>query len=389
VSEFVNQGPVPLESDAYEPRAFEDSTVEEIAAGRWVLLLGPRQHGKTTGIIRLTERLRGAGFQVASADLQGLPPNLSYAGLLDWVSSRLAESLNIALPAIRAGEEDFLHCLEAIFPPNSPPAVVFIDEAANIRDDGYRNSFYGQIRQIANLRAGRSISHIPAKVRFVFAGTFRPERLVDDVNSPFNVCRTVETDDLSLPQAKELARRIQPAIEPFVERVFDIVASQPFLLQTSYEYLLGKTDTSVDKVIRRLKEELPQLVRAHLESIFGKVINDPKLLIKVAQMAAQGATALIPADSDCSFLQVLGVAKRDGAKLVFRNAYREVAQNNPNIKNPTSSEIVLLIHGIRTDAHWAEMVCDTLQDLPRRRVIPVRYGFMDLFQFLGLIRTAR
>jgi hypothetical protein len=44
-------------------------------------------------------------------------------------------------------------------------------------------------------------------------------------------------------------------------------------------------------------------------------------------------------------------------------------------------EVVVLIHGIRTEAPWEEMVRNILQDPPRRIVIPLRYGKFDALKF--------
>ena len=79
-------------------------------------------------------------------------------------------------------------------------------------------------------------------------------------------------------------------------------------------------------------ENLPYLVAGHLQGIFSKVIGSAGLTKKVAMMIQQGYTDLSPADSDCSFLQILGLAKRQGSRLVFRNGlYADVARLSPQI----------------------------------------------------------
>jgi hypothetical protein len=44
-------------------------------------------------------------------------------------------------------------------------------------------------------------------------------------------------------------------------------------------------------------------------------------------------------------------------------------------------EVVVLVHGIRTEAPWEEMVRDILEDSPRRVVVPLRYGRFDALRF--------
>ena len=51
--------------------------------------------------------------------------------------------------------------------------------------------------------------------------------------------------------------------------------------------------------------------------------------------------------------------------------------------------IVVLIHGIRTHATWAEMVGAVLVQDAGARVVPLKYGFFDLLRFLCPLRTRR
>ncbi len=58
MTEFYTQGAVPVSSSAYISRAFEERLIQEVLQGRWVLLLGPRQHGKSTALVRLKAKLK-------------------------------------------------------------------------------------------------------------------------------------------------------------------------------------------------------------------------------------------------------------------------------------------------------------------------------------------
>ena len=199
MSEFHNQGAVPISSGAYIPRAFEEQVFGEVAVGRWVLLLGPRQHGKTTGLVRLNARFREGGFASVLVDLQGLPPCADFRKLLLWFTDQIGRNLGREIPRPRdENQADVAVWLDAAFAHGGPPPVVIIDEAGSIENTDFRNSFYGQIRQLSSLRADAPEGAIAKRIRFVFAGTFRPETLVHEQNSPFNVCQTVQTDDVSL-----------------------------------------------------------------------------------------------------------------------------------------------------------------------------------------------
>jgi len=56
---------------------------------------------------------------------------------------------------------------------------------------------------------------------------------------------------------------------------------------------------------------------------------------------------------------------------------------------PCAAHIVLLIHGIRTHAAWAEMVGSVLRKQAGVQVVPLRYGYFDVLKFLCPIGTRR
>ena len=78
------QGPVPLGDKSYIERPFERRLVQELTTGRWVLLLGPRQHGKTSALVRVRSQLTDAGLRAALVDLQRAPPLQSFRDFVRW-----------------------------------------------------------------------------------------------------------------------------------------------------------------------------------------------------------------------------------------------------------------------------------------------------------------
>ncbi len=334
MSTFHSQGAVPIDVQSYMTRRFEEIVFQEVLSNRWVLLLGPRQHGKSTGLVRLRRQLQEIGFLTARIDLQGLPPCDSFQQFLKRVTDQICKSLG--LPGLEyphiEDQDDFISWLRTNIPQAQSPIVIMIDEAASIEDSRYRNAFYGQIRQISSLRADANEVDIPARVRFIFAGTFRPETLVQEQNSPFNVCQVVLTEDVSLDQAKEMVAKVNANLVPLVEQAYDLVGGQPYLLQTMFAETTREPEKTLEEGFAHTVADLQHLVAQHLEGIFSKIISSPSLVQKVSTMVQRGATALIPADSDCSFLQTMGLAKREGTTLVFRNRfYFEVAQASPQL----------------------------------------------------------
>nr|CAD6597729.1 hypothetical protein RTCK_00512 [Rhizobium sp. TCK] len=324
-------GPVPLSNSVYAVRPFETELAREIQAGRWVLLLGPRQHGKTSALLRLQKTLSDNGMRIVLVDLQKTPPFETYASLVTWFARLISKGLGGG----EVSESDDLSALltEAL-PKGNFPVIVIVDEASNIQNDGWRNSFYGQLRAISSERAVVGADHIASRLRFIFAGTFRHEKLVAEANSPFNICQRVDSTDLVLDDVVNLAAEAGSKTPCEVaDLIHDAVGGQPFLVQKLLDEIVG-----VDDELEQLRLSLGKLREGtsdHISNLFRRVISDDGLASVVTRVVTSGATAATAGDDDQNYLTVLGILKRDKGALVFRNKlYAEVASNSPQLASP-------------------------------------------------------
>jgi hypothetical protein len=337
MGEFHLGGPVPVSSDAYEKRAFEDSLREEIASGRWVLLLGPRQHGKTSALLRLRADLAQQGYRSGIVSLQAAPPVGRYDELLAWFFGRLARELGTdsAAPADEL-RMDFGEWVRSLIRRVEEPVVVVIDEASGIADASWRNAFYGQLRSLS-----QEVDPLPVPMLFVFSGTFRPETLVDDRNSPFNICQKVYTDDLTLSQAQALWKAVTGSeAETLVERAYSFAGGQPYLLQVLCSAIAtGDSDESQVDAFEEALARLRTGADDHFEGVFSKVFAESALTAVASEIVKSGHVANEPANGDFLFLQTLGFAKRDGSTLVVRNEiYREFAAASPQLLEKAAAD---------------------------------------------------
>lgn len=114
----------------------------EISANRWVLLLGPRQHGKSTGLVRVKQTLVDAGLVVSTVDLQAMPPCANYQEVLRWFSTEITKRFGKQCPyPPEDGNGILWSWFKTVFCDIVEPIVVIIDEAASIDNANYRNSF--------------------------------------------------------------------------------------------------------------------------------------------------------------------------------------------------------------------------------------------------------
>jgi hypothetical protein len=251
-----------------------------------VLLLGPRQHGKTTGLIRVKQRLLKTGLPCALIDLQAMPPCSDYPTLLDWFSRRVGREFGLTQLEVPAASQDLEECLASSIPAGIEPVVLMIDEAAAISDAEIRAAFYGQIRAVANARAEASAGELAARVQFVFAGCFSPEAVIrNSLNSPFNVCERIETEDLTLAQANELRHRVEQVdADPYTQTAYELVGGQPYLLQSVFAHLQASEPQDREDAYREAVESLKNGQDDHLQY---SVIDCTKGLPEVAPNSSE------------------------------------------------------------------------------------------------------
>ncbi len=328
------QGPIPIGDESYVEREAVGNVSNELLSQRWVLLLGPRQHGKTTALIRIRKTISDAGVYCVYIDLQQQPPIDSYSGFVNWFSRRIAEQLGTTFEHSE-GLDDLHTAINQILPAGTSRIVVLVDEASNIPRDDWRNSFFGQLRGLSSARAFAADTDASKRLTFLFSGTFRPETLIDAANSPFNVCERIETIDLTIDEVRGLAATTlgeEQGVQAAADAIFSAVGGQPYLVQR----LLGKAIGSENMLtaISQALDELKSGQTDHIANLFSRYLAESKLAELVSTLAADGHLANSPADPDYSFLCTGGIAKRSGAQIVFRNSiYEEVARTSPQIGN--------------------------------------------------------
>ncbi len=119
---------------------------------------------------------------------------------------------------------------------------------------------------------------------------------------------------------------------PFVDRAYELVGGQPYLLQQMMSSVASVDDPERETAF----EEATELLRSgrddHFGALFGRVLAEPALKDIVSRLVRDGAVPNEPANRDFRYLQVLGIARREGNQLLFRNhLYAEFAQGSPQL----------------------------------------------------------
>jgi hypothetical protein len=331
------QGPVPLGDNSYIERPFEREVLSQLMADRWVLLLGPRQHGKTSALVRLQRALSENGVPASLVDLQAAGAPQSYAEFVGWVGREVRRQLRTSEQP-ESDANDVGVTLGAALAAGNTPAVILVDEASNISDRSWRNAFYGQLRAISSRRASAEPNDAAARLRFVFAGTFRPETLIDAANSPFNVCERIDSDDLTAEDINKLSCEILGSDHAVISQaIFEKVGGQPFLVQKLLSSLQGS-----ENMPATLEAEIDSLQSGgsdHVIDLFRKMLSEPSLAAIGERMVRDRAAPMEADDPDFRYMQVLGLARRLGTNLVFRNQlYARIAAASPQLGGTMSTQ---------------------------------------------------
>ncbi|MGY2896772.1 AAA-like domain-containing protein [Deinococcus sp. UYEF24] len=374
MTEFHTQGPVPVNSNAHAVRSFEQQVFKEVVRNKWVLLLGPRQHGKTTGLIRIQHSLKELGFLTATIDLQSAPVVTALESLFEWCAVKVATDLGNTgfSPPQGMSRNAIIDWLDAAIPEEITRVVIIIDEAQNIPDESIRNAFYGQIRSISTQRASEHAISVTRRLCFIFSGTFRPESMVNILNSPFNVCEHIYTDDLTIEAARSLAssvisRPLNNAESEAVTRIFSYVGGQPYLLQKMFSLVFDDIQINLEEKIQNALHKI-KYNDNHISSLFKIIISDDALISIVKNLSVTGSIGLPPADQDHQYAQIIGIARQQGSNLEFRNIlYTEVANQNSQINSnsnlPQNQSLLFEIERSRFDNMTSTELADFSYEL--------------------------
>lgn len=342
-AELVAGGAVPLNSSAYVPRQFVADCLRFVGAGDWVTLLGPRQHGKTSGLLRMHHELAQDGFYVVLVDFQNYSTRSSddVTSFYKWFVTQVRRRLRLADADLSDVSDDLEAALGVAFSGlGTGEVVILVDEAASLHHQT-RLVFFSQLRALHTAIRG-SMSSIDRSIQFVFSGTFRPDTVIDDDNSPFNVSRIVITGDLSIKDIETLALRCGGEIlQDWAGRVFDMVGGQPYLVQCLLKAVSQGSPADAEILFSTEIARLESGLDAHLPSLLRRLSSEPGADELLQQVVAAGGTGLATSGTGLAqFLQIVGATNLDDEsgvlKLRIRNSLYDRVFRASSVIDPDS-----------------------------------------------------
>jgi hypothetical protein len=323
-AQFNPNGTLSTVEQAYVVRQFERAALEHLTANRWVLLLGPHKCGKSSALMRIQARLKDSGYACAFMDLQSyVPADDTYADFLEWFAEKLSVGIGADFTRPPKRQRKQLDSwLRTVVTPEFQNTAILVDEASGVPEP-FRVPFFSQLRAVFNSR-GRAHSpegEFAGRIVFIFAGTFRPNGMIDNANSPFNVSLEINPDDLTLDEVAELAALgLAGDVAVFARRAWEATHGQPYYVQHLFAALQGAGDSPAQRAAAfdAALDELWRGAHGHLEHLTRTVDRDAQLRALVPGIL-DGNLSFQAGSSVHNYAIVTGVARVDAGCLIPRN----------------------------------------------------------------------
>jgi hypothetical protein len=303
-------------ADLYVQRAADAEVLSHLEAMNYVLLIEPRQQGKTSMINHLIDEpvfdnTWWGYVDVTTLDRTSEPAWYRSLGsrLLSQWSALTRSDFQPDMPGDVNGWRDFLSRFAARARDESRRLVIAFDEIGAITFPG-ATLFFSVLREIYN---ARKLERQFRSVTFILTGAFDPRDLIDDDRiSPFNIAQHVRLVDFTSTQVRELVGKggwsaTQSA--EIADRIHRWTGGQPYLCQWICSRLGSTAKSSdVDACVARLLAEEEN----HLPPIVKRLNSDKKMRDYVGRILAGEKIKFHPTLSQLHrHLQILGVVQAD------------------------------------------------------------------------------
>ncbi len=351
---FRTEGPL-LEEDAhlYVERPEDREVASSVRSGNYVALIGARQTGKTSLLLKLRRKLLRDGHLAIYCDLspaRDRKPEAWYSYFQSVLRGQLdQEAARISVPHIRdhIGFREALRQISGQLPP-SRRVVVLLDEVSGLPVE-VSDLFFSTVRTMFNER-----EPFPAFRRYVFvmAGAFIPDRLVQDRTiSPFNIAKRIYTTDADNKRLNGLIRNLEKAgcstSEEIVDRVYDWTGGHLYLTQRLCADLAKHcgADISLDEVDAVAQAMISD---RNVQHVCGE-LSETTELNQILQWVLQGDRTLRfnRASAIIAELALIGVIKAnpDGSCGIRNAIYRKaLGDTYPDLKSDLGGELTRLEH---------------------------------------------
>ena len=331
-------GSVPLKSGLYvdRPPIETDCFAEIEQPGSLIRIKAPRQMGKTSLMARILNHGRELGYTTVPVSFQRADSRLfnDLDLLLKWLCSQVGRRLKKLKELedywMGFGSKDkcIAYFEECLLEDLDTPLILALDEVdmvfphATVADD-----FFGLLRSwYESARYGDFGSALWEKLRLVVVHSTEAYVPLNINQSPFNVGKNVELEELSAEQVQDLAQRYGlSASASQTEALMELVGGHPYLIRKAL-YHLRRDDLSISELTETAATEAG-IYSDHLRRHLYVLQDYPQLAEAFRQVVTKRRPVDIDAESAFK-LESMGLVMLSGNQAsplceIYREYFRE------------------------------------------------------------------
>lgn len=331
--EYQAGGPVSSSDPSYIFRKAETEAIQVLRKKRYLLLIEPRQQGKTSLLFRLMEEFPDRVFvYIDVSTLDRSTEEAWYTSLCSCIVEDLeADSIippGTLGPLLPSNHEQWRRFIHKFCQTTSKPVVLALDE---IGAAVFPNSsgFFAVIRAALTARGAHAYLE---RVTFVLAGAFHPSDLIrDKAISPFNVAKHVRLPDFTFEEVQELVQKAPELSDKgsaLAKRIHFWTDGQPYLTQLLCLRLMGSgiaainDESNIAALVDDLVEVLIQEGEGGLKNCYEGFAEEPELARYFQRILGGAGLKFHPAQIRLQAkLELLGLVKNQAGNCVVRNEY--------------------------------------------------------------------
>ncbi len=315
-------GAIPVDSHYYIRRRADkdaESTIETIG-GATISIIGPRQIGKSSLLIRIINKAAQLGKHTVFMDLQDYEKTMlrDMSAFYRELCLKVTETLGIDdrtqefWDKFQVYNQRCIHYFEYILQQVNKPVVLAIDEVDRLITADYYTDFFAMLRSWHNKRADQKLWR---KLDLALVTSTEPVYLLpDEGSSPFNVGEVLELEDFSPDQVSQLSSRHgNPVSREQLSSLVKLLGGHPYLTCRALSLIAGKRYT-LEELLDAADRE-PGPFTPHLRQYLFRLAGKEGLRRELKRILKSGSCEdEVIADR----LKGLGLVRREVDKFVPR-----------------------------------------------------------------------
>jgi hypothetical protein len=362
---FVLGGPVDFHSPLYvERKGFEERVMREILNKNYVSIIGSRQVGKTSLLLRIQSEVEDQkDYASAVIDLSTInQPNVEFTNWASEFCDRLIQQLHpflldVPLPEPPGAPIGFRRYFQALADVIAKPRLLILIDEASAVPSAIGDPFYSIIRWIYTNRMEKRPVEPLQKYNFAFAGVFEPEKLVQDRNnSPFNVSHVIRVPDFTKAEVKNLVgcigdARVRQNADEVTDAIYTWTEGHPFLShcfcalladQLKEDPLTQVTSSMVAALHGRLKD----VAATNIDPVVKLSLDDVDEVSLIGQLLNGEAVPFSRGRAVIVRLELSGAIAEDAAGMcrirnrIYEETFRQAVAKTParpNVPEPPAT----------------------------------------------------